>query len=81
MKKRLIEHHGSLDSDDSDFDIAYWSSVSTEEKFEAAWELIKYYYTSKGRAHELRLHRDITTIGTIESPVRPHRLIRRNELK
>lgn len=78
MEKKIIEHHGQLSSDDSDFDVAYWSSLTTEERFDAAWELVKYYYSSKGKKHELRLRRTITTVGKMEGGVRDYRRIRSN---
>lgn len=77
-RKALIENHGKLSKPDEKFDVLYWSSLSTEERFEAAWELIRYYYKSKGKSRELRLRRNITTLGEMEGPLRNNRRLRGN---
>lgn len=67
-KKRgqFVEYHGDLaNSSDSD-DALFWSKATSEEKFDAAWELISYYYKSKGRARELRFCRSVETVGEME---------------
>ena len=49
LKNRpLQEAHGYIKDDDSSFDVKFWSNVSTEEKWSAAWEVITYYYRQKG---------------------------------
>ena len=78
LKQPLLEYHGSLASSTEREDLEFWRSCSTEDKFTAAWELIKYYYESKGRAYELRFSRFIETIGSVEGRVRHNRRLRRN---
>jgi hypothetical protein len=77
-KRPLLEFHGSLATSDGSDDVEFWRSCSTEEKFAAAWELIKYYYESKGLSHELRFSRTIETIGQVESRIRHNRRVRGN---
>ena len=77
-KKKLVEYFGNLNDSDGRKDVAFWRSCSSEERFSAAWELIEYYYRSKGLGDELRFSRNIETVGKMESRVCDNRRIRRN---
>ena len=66
-KRALIEYHGHLSDASETQDVEFWNACTTEEKFSAAWELIQYYYESKGLEHELRFSRSTETVGEVES--------------
>ena len=74
----MKETYGRIKDDDKIFDFLFWSEVPTSEKWDAAWEIITYYYKSKGRGHELRFRRSIETVGEVEGPIRNNRRICRN---
>ena len=46
-KRDLMISTGLLQEDDGSWDIAFWQSVSTEERFRAAGELIRNAYRAK----------------------------------
>jgi hypothetical protein len=66
-KTGFIEYHGDLSRSSDTEDMLFWSKATSEEKFDAAWELISYYYKSKGRDRELRFYRSIETAGEMGS--------------
>ncbi len=43
-KRKLLISFGKLEDEDSTWDIAFWQSVDTEERFKATEELIKEAY-------------------------------------
>ena len=65
-ERKFEEYFGDIASArEEDGDILFWSKVSTEEKFAAAWELITEYYHRRGRSDELRFSRSIETAGEV----------------
>lgn len=68
MKKKFVEYSGEIGSQAEELgDIEFWKNTTTEEKFVAAWEIIKDHYTYKGKKNELRFCRSIETAGEMES--------------
>ena len=65
-KSLYIEYYGNCSDSSDEQDALFWSRCSAEEKFDAAWEIIKYYYESKGLVHELRFRRSVETVGEVE---------------
>ena len=51
---------GRMEDLDRDFDLTYWQSRTSEERFAAAWQLVVDYHCRKGGSvDELRLQRSI----------------------
>ena len=50
----------TLHNQEVDFDIVFWQSQTSAQRFEATWELVQYYAQRKGIApDELRLQRTV----------------------
>jgi hypothetical protein len=60
MKKNMIERRGKLEDLDRTFDIEFWQSLTSKERFDAAWELILHTERAKGNdVRQLQLLRSI----------------------
>jgi len=59
-----VTRFGRIENLDRDFDLKYWQSKTSEERFDASWELVRDYHLRKGgKEDELRLQR---TIGNLK---------------
>lgn len=55
-----MERKGKLEDLDRSFDLEFWQSQSSQQRFDAAWELIVHAWKVKGGdVRQLRLHRSI----------------------
>lgn len=63
-----IAQYGRLEESSREFDIEFWQSQTTEDRFRESWNLVKQYYRIKGYPEdELRLCRTVATFGKIQS--------------
>jgi len=61
MERRItLSAFGKLGEDDERMDIAYWRSLTSEERFRAAWELAVDAHRQKGESGEFRLDRSVS---------------------
>jgi hypothetical protein len=60
-KQRVImERVGRIEDLDRSFDVEFWQRLGDEAIFDAAWELVEFYYRDRGRnLDELRLQRSV----------------------
>jgi hypothetical protein len=59
-KSKFMERKGKLEDLDRSFDLEFWQSQSSQQRFDAAWELIVHAWKVKGGdVRQLRLHRSI----------------------
>jgi hypothetical protein len=62
MRTGFVERHGKLETLDRSFDVVFWQSLSAQERFDAAWELIVHANRVKGYdVRQLRLQRSVET--------------------
>ena len=63
-----MERLSRLGEEDRDFDLEYWSQFTPEERWEAGWELVVLYYSTKGQdATTFRLDRSVEGFRRLES--------------
>src|SRR3979490_497450 len=56
----VMERLGKLEDMDRSFDIEFWQTLGDGAIFQAAWEMVEFYYRMKGRdLNELRLQRSV----------------------
>ena len=56
----VMERLGKLEDMDRSFDIEFWQTLGDAAIFQAAWEMVEFYYRMKGRdLDELRLQRSV----------------------
>lgn len=61
--RKVVIKKGILGQEDDSSDWQYWQSVSDEERFKVAWELVKTAWVINGRdENELRFQRSVEVI-------------------
>jgi len=64
--KEILFTFGSLKEEDLSWDISFWQSTSTEERFKATTDLIRTAYNLKNNSElEMKVSKDVIEFGSI----------------
>jgi len=62
MNTSILERKGKITDLDRSFDLQFWQAQSSQDRFDATWELIVHAWRVKGNdVRQLRLHRSVET--------------------
>jgi hypothetical protein len=60
MREGFVERRGRIQDLDRSFDLAFWQAQTSQERMQAAWELVVHAWRVKGNdVRQLRLQRSV----------------------